>query len=264
MLTTRQCKPLLNAVKGTAKLALEYEGQPSENVTHADKHELTGRKVCMVVKGRTRYERLVRRNHSRHQSRRQGQEWRWQQQKCVQNFLPARRRAPGRRVAKHTSQGRVWDDRGIWTGCAHHGLHGSEAVQRKINTILTTVHKKKKPKNGVFTSLKAAALQADAEQFEKAYQKELNNWRDHNAYDHITPGPDDEIVRPIQLLSRKIDELKEATHQSNLWASRSTMTVRKAFYTSVSRSTSASLCNRTKSTTETISKLQSPALTEQT
>ena len=62
VLTTRQYQPILHALKGTAELKLEYErgeedgeGQADVRVVQADKHELLGSKVRMVVKGRTRF-----------------------------------------------------------------------------------------------------------------------------------------------------------------------------------------------------------------
>ncbi len=62
VLTSRQYKPILKALKGTAELRLEYEHGEEDNVcqdakhnVQADRHKLLGCKICMVVKGRTRF-----------------------------------------------------------------------------------------------------------------------------------------------------------------------------------------------------------------
>jgi hypothetical protein len=58
VLTSRQYKPIINALKGTAELRLGYEHGEEDNVcqdANQDRHELLGRKICMVVKGRTRF-----------------------------------------------------------------------------------------------------------------------------------------------------------------------------------------------------------------
>lgn len=83
----------------------------------------------------------------------------------------------------------------------------------EIQTCLTVLHKRKKTKNGISRSLAATARQSDAEQFQQAYNKELDNWKEQNAYEYGTPGVDDEIVRLMVILTRKIDELKGATHK---------------------------------------------------
>ena len=56
--------------------------------------------------------------------------------------------------------------------------------------------------------------QPDVVKFKEAYQKEIENWRERQAYEYGTPGPNDEIVRLIPLLSRKVDELKNASHKA--------------------------------------------------
>ncbi len=86
-------------------------------------------------------------------------------------------------------------------------------LNMQVNPIYAAVHKKKKPKSNVFMSIKAVKLLPDADKFMEAHQKELDNWNERNAYEHSTPGPGDEIVRLMPLCSRKVDELKNASHK---------------------------------------------------
>lgn len=215
VLTTRQYKPLLNALKGTAELSLEYEPTEGDADVRSDKHELLGCKVRMVVKGRTRFGKRdwygeitdIIKDVNDHDDD--------SKTKCRIFFQPDADHPEGawQNVPLNDARDMVVQSEtaAIIMDCMDRDLYLDE-----IQTCLTALNKKKQKKNGVFRSLAATARQPDAAQFQQAYDKEISNWKEQKAYEPGTPGPDDEIVRLMPIMHRKLDELKEATHKARV------------------------------------------------
>jgi hypothetical protein len=215
-LTSRQYKPIIDALKGAEQLDLEYEADKGDAEYDGTKFDLLGRSVCMLAKGRTRFGKrewfgkitgIIRDDKEPHNE---------SKMQCRIFFQPSDEHPEGayQNVPMSDARGMVVsEEAALIMDCMPQTL-----LLAQLYTTLGVACKKRKKKkskgaNGVFTSFKQIDQQEDAEMFKQAYAKEKDNFEQHGVYTHGTPSPDDLVTRLIPLMQRKSSELKGVSHK---------------------------------------------------
>ena len=217
VLTSRQYKPILDALKGAAALDLEYEAAPEAESFDGTQYDLLGRDIRMVVKGRTRFGQgewfgkitdIIRDDKDPKNE---------EKMLCRVFFQPSAEHPEGayQNIPLQDARKMVVESEIVALVLE---LMDKTVMIEQLYATIGTAHRKNKKKGNKFTSLRAALQQPDAAAFQAAWDKEIGNLKKHGAFEPGTPGPNDIIGRLICLLERKEhkDALKGITHKARV------------------------------------------------